>query len=492
MLQEAGCSASFQAFLAPQLEQPPRAGGTQVPDTQGSIRPRRASNCCQPGTAAAWQPGLAQAPRPPLATLRHGQSRPGGHPPPRGCAAPAPWRGSAPAALADVTPGRGHGPREQHPLFEPRGPRTALGSGGCSHPGTPPACSGLCSPGGGSRSLRSKPSLAGHLGPCHRPATAGEVILGMARWQSGSLAGRAPGSPSAAPSWRRPEPLQPGTAKDLGTRQSKLRHPTEHPSKGFSRPPLFGQELLPVFVLDPSWCSEIRAAPHSTKINISLIKPVHFFRGPAFIFMRGIATCTSLLAPWAQQQDLPARAPPQHSPLAALRLRCRWPRDAATRRHESLQHRTPGGFGNRTPRQASCLPAAVPPGASPGKQRATPGESPAAAMARPEDALLPTPTSAGQSLHHGLPKTGGTSSSNHRQGRQELGLPGRSPSLCSHLSLPPGCRTVSVGAEAAPEGSTPCSNPPGPNPNRRHVPHSFPFCFTPIKTRSISADTDAS
>lgn len=109
--------------------------------------------------------------------------------------------------------------------------------------------------------------------------------------------------------------------------------------------------------------------------------------------------------------------------------------------------------------------------------------SPADFTVRQDDIPLPTPISAGQSICPGLPKAGGTSSSNH-----EPELPGPSPSLCRahppHAHLEPASRLQKLLlGQKQPQRKTPTAQIPetppvhsrGPRNNTCHFPHSFLF-----------------
>lgn len=157
--------------------------------------------------------------------------------------------------------------QEKHAVFESSLPCMVLGSGRCSHPRTPAAstalpCSQLSSPGEGSRSLRSTPSSSQGPSKPHWPPQALPSSCNRVKnyFADGKPAVRSPGRQRTQLSLHRrgPDPLQAGSVKRLSyylrpwNRQSKLRHPTKHHSKGFARPLVFGQELMPVFVSDPS------------------------------------------------------------------------------------------------------------------------------------------------------------------------------------------------------------------------------------------------
>lgn len=110
MLREAGCSASFQVFLAPPLEQPPRAGGDRC------RTPREASALAAPATAASLEP------RPP--------GSPGWHrplaPPPR-CAVARAAPGATPLRGAAQPQHRGGAQHRLRWRMSQRGEGTAPG-----------------------------------------------------------------------------------------------------------------------------------------------------------------------------------------------------------------------------------------------------------------------------------------------------------------------------------------------------------------------------
>lgn len=89
-----------------------------------------------------------------------------------------------------------------------------------------------------------------------------------------------PGTIQRGQTWHRRAQIQ------IQGQAEQPRAPQSHPRKAVPSP-VWGPEPLPVFVCAPRWCSGAGEAPRSRKINISLIRAVHFCRGAAFIFMRG-------------------------------------------------------------------------------------------------------------------------------------------------------------------------------------------------------------
>lgn len=157
--------------------------------------------------------------------------------------------------------------RRSMQYLNPAFPAWCWAQAGAATPGPPlPStalpCSQLSSPGEGSRSLRSTPSSSQGPSKPHWPPQALPSSCNRVKnyFADGKPAVRSPGRQRTQLSLHRrgPDPLQAGSVKRLSyylrpwNRQSKLRHPTKHHSKGFARPLVFGQELMPVFVSDPS------------------------------------------------------------------------------------------------------------------------------------------------------------------------------------------------------------------------------------------------